>query len=275
MAGLGFVGGLGMGFAFVALWGLVRPTVRNDSDIAALGRMVIGAGSVETPDSNVHGLRNTLHLALARQGAEQGRVVGVIGAGREQGVTTLALALARSFQGAGSRTAIVDANLRNPTLSVLLGAQGQLGLADWSRSARPDALPLSSVEGLALLPAGREPKGEDHLLGLRDAGRVMDSLSGAHDIVVSDCGAAVHTLSSTLFAAQCDIVVLVLRRGIALHAASSAVAAILATSRRQVLVVLTGKQAGLAPAWVVEKARPAWTAIRALVSRQSPIWSRK
>ncbi len=58
------------------------------------GRMVVGAGSLEKPEDSVHGLRNSLHVALARQPSDHGRAIGVIGAGRAQGVTTLALALA-------------------------------------------------------------------------------------------------------------------------------------------------------------------------------------
>jgi hypothetical protein len=69
----------------------------------------------------------------------------------------------------------------------------------------------------------------------------MEKLAEEHDIIVADCGVAKQVLSSALFAAHCDVVLLVLRRGIALAEARSAAAAVLATSRKQVLVVLTGK----------------------------------
>jgi polysaccharide biosynthesis transport protein len=270
MAGIGFAGGLGMGFALIALWGLVRPTVRSEADLAALGRMVVGAGSVEAPGDSVHGLRNSLHVALARQPSDQGRAVGLVGAGRAQGVTTLALSLAHSFRSAGSQTAMVDANLRSPGLTALLGAENEPGLADWIRAARGQTLPLSQADGLALLPAGSEPTGGEHSLGPRDVGTIIDALSAAHDIVIADCGAANHMLASTLFAARCEIVVLVLRRGIALHEARSAVAAILATSRRQVLVVFTGKPAAPVPAWMSGAALAALSFASARVARILP-----
>jgi uncharacterized protein involved in exopolysaccharide biosynthesis len=275
MAGVGFAGGLGMGFALVALWGLVRPTMRSEADLAALGRMVVGAGSLESPEDSVHGLRNSLHVALARQPSDQGRAIGVIGAGREQGVTTLALALAHSFRSAGSRTAMVDANLRSPALTALLGAENEPGLADWVRAARGQSLPLWEADGLALLPAGSEPIGGEHSLGPRDVGTIIDELSAAHDFVIADCGAANHVLASTLFAARCEIVVLVLRRGIALHEARSAVAAILATSRRQVLVVFTGKPASPVPDWLSQAALAAWSYATARVARFVPALSNR
>lgn len=266
MAGVGFAGGLGMGFALIALFGLVRPTVRSEADLAALGRMVAAAGSLETPESSVHALRNTLHMALARQPSEHGRAIGVIGAGREQGVSSLALSLARSFHGTGSRTALIDGNLRSPAISTRLGADEGPGLADWIRAARPQSLPLRDSDGIALLAAGSETLGGEQALGPRDAGTVIDTLSAMHDIVIADCGAANHMLASTLFAAQCDLVVLALRRGIPLHEARSAVAAILATSRRQVLVVFTGKPAKAIPEWISKAANLAGSAAAAKIS---------
>jgi uncharacterized protein involved in exopolysaccharide biosynthesis/Mrp family chromosome partitioning ATPase len=275
MVGVGFAGGLGMGFGLVALWGLFRPTMRSEADLAALGRMVVGAGSLESPGDSVHGLRNSLHVALARQPSDQGRVVGVIGAGREQGATTLALSLAHSFRSAGSKTAMVDANLRNPALTALLGAENEPGLADWIGAARADRLPLCEADGLFLLPAGSEPIGSEQTLGPRDVATMIDALSAAHDIVIADCGAANHMLASTLFAARCELVVLVLRRGTLLHEARSAVAAILATSRRQILVVFTGKPAASVPAWVSEPALAAWSFASTRVARLVPARSNR
>ena len=84
----------------------------------------------------------------------------------------------------------------------------------------------------------------------------MDVLAEQHDVIVADCGAAKQVLSSTLFAAHCDVVLLVLRWGIPLAEARSAATAILATSRKQVLVVLTGQPSTTVPAW-------AWNALAA------------
>ena len=63
-----------------------------------------------------------LHLALSRQESGRGRILAVIGGGREQGVTTLARALANSFHQAGAKTALVDGHLDKPDMTVLNGA---------------------------------------------------------------------------------------------------------------------------------------------------------
>jgi hypothetical protein len=95
----------------------------------------------------------------------------------------------------------------------------------------------------------------------------MDRLAGQHDMVIADCGAARRVLSSTLFAAHCDVVLLVLRRGIALAEARSAAASVLATSRRQVLIVLTGQPDGAVPDWAAGAAARAREAMSALKHR--------
>ena len=79
MALVGLMGGLGFGFALVALWGLLRPTVRSEKDIAALGASVVSAGTFASADDPVHALRNMLHLALSRQESDRGRILAVIG----------------------------------------------------------------------------------------------------------------------------------------------------------------------------------------------------
>jgi polysaccharide biosynthesis transport protein len=252
MAMVGMMGGAGFGFALIALWGMLRPTIRSESDLGALGKTVVAAGSVETPDASVHKLRNALHIAMSRQPSEHGRVIAVIGGGKQAGVTTLSRMLAKSFSSAGSRTALVDANLGKRTLSEQMGAASETGITDWMAGSKQDAIPLLQRDGVTLLAAGRNRDMMDHSLSPRDVGRIMDTLAASNDIIVTDCGAATQVLSSTLFAANCDLVVLVLRRGVPLGEARSAVAAILAASRRQVLVVLTGKPNGAVPGWAIK-----------------------
>jgi uncharacterized protein involved in exopolysaccharide biosynthesis/Mrp family chromosome partitioning ATPase len=251
MAMVGLMAGLGGGFGLIALWGLLRPTVRNEKDIAALGTSVASAGAFEAADQPVHSLRNMLDIALSRHEPGRARILAVIGAGREQGVTTLARTLAHSFHHAGSRTALVDGHLEKPDMSAISGAAGEKGLTDWLLGRRTDPLPVTMADGITLLPAGCNPAIRDHSLSPRDVRQVMDKLTVEHDIVIADCGAAKQVLSSALFAAHCDVVLMVLRWGIPVPEARSAVASVLATSRKQVLVVLTGKPDDSVPPWAM------------------------
>jgi uncharacterized protein involved in exopolysaccharide biosynthesis/MinD-like ATPase involved in chromosome partitioning or flagellar assembly len=249
MALIGFAGGILLGIGLVGLWGLLRPTIRSERDIAALGNSVVSAGAFCSPLHPVHGLRNLLHLGLSRMDTGRGKVIAVIGGARDQGVTTLARALALSFHHSGSRTALVDGHLGKPDLSTLSGAAGERGLTDWVMDRRVDSLPITQDQGVTVLPAGTGHTVRDHTLSPQDVRHAMDALAEDHDVIIADCGAAKQVLSSTLFAAHCDVVLMVLRRGISLRDARSATAAVMANSRKQVLVVLTGPLPSLLPVW--------------------------
>lgn len=264
MAMVGMMGGMGLSFALIALWGLLRPTIRYEKDISALGPSMVPAGTFNAPGEPVHALRNMLHIALSRHEAGRGRILAVIGGAREQGVTTLAQALAKSFQQAGAKTALVDGHLDKPDMSELHGAASEKGLTDWILSRRVDELPLVDSSGITLLAAGQNEMVRGHSLSPRDVRHAMEELAESHDIVVADCGAAKQVLSSTLFAAHCDVVLLVLRWGISLAEARSASAAVLATSRKQVLVVLTGQPTETVPAWAQNALNGARNTILAL-----------
>lgn len=250
MAMVGMMGGLGMGFGLIAFWGMVFPTIRSEGDIAGLGKSVVAAGSLGSPQEPVDKLRASFHLALSRSTGTLGRTVAVIGGGKDSGATTLANALALSFQQTGARTALIDANLLNPALTGALGATEAAGITDWMTGSRPDLIPLTQANGMTLLAAGRNRTVGDNAIAPRDVSRILEALASGSDIVVADCGSANRVLSSTLFAAQADLAVLVLRRGTSLGEARAAVASILAASRRQILVVLTGRPASPVPAWI-------------------------
>jgi succinoglycan biosynthesis transport protein ExoP len=264
MAMVGLMGGFGFGFALIALWGLLRPTVRSEKDIAYLGASVASAGVFTSASDPVHALRNMLHLALSRHDPGRGRILAVIGASNAQGVTTLSRALADSFHQSGSRTALVDGHLAKPDISDSYNGTHDKGLTDWIMGRRTDPLPVTNDGGITLLPAGFNPEIRDHSVSPRDVRHAMEKLAEDHDIVITDCGVAKQVLSSTLFAAHCDVVLLVLRRGISLAEARSAAAAVLATSRKQVLVVLTGKPDAAIPAWAVTAVTAALRPVTAL-----------
>ena len=264
MAMVGMMGGLGLGFALIALWGILRPTIRSEKDISALGASVAYAGAFVSAGEPVHRLRNMLHLALLRHDSAHGRIVAVIGAGREQGVTTLARALAQSFHQSGSRTALVDGHLAKPDMSAMYAGLHEKGLTDWIFGRRSDPLPLTRDGGITLLPAGNSPEVRDHSISPGDVRHAMDMLAEDHDIVIADCGVAKQVLSSTLFAAHCDVVLLVLRRGISQAEARSAAAAVLATSRKQVLAVLNGEPDAAMPAWMMNAVQSGFRPVSAM-----------
>lgn len=79
----------------------------------------------------------------------------------EQGDTAAVVAsnLAITLTRAGKRVALVDANLRRPTLGTLFQTEGQEGVADWLADGAndPKLVPIEWAPGLMVMPVGTVP----------------------------------------------------------------------------------------------------------------------
>ena len=85
-------------------------------------------------------IKNLLDVALGRTNAKTKRVV-VAGAGRGQGTTTIASALARAGNQAGYKTLLIDADVASPQLSQTVGLSAKIS---WLNGIGTD-LPLGEV----------------------------------------------------------------------------------------------------------------------------------
>ena len=78
--------------------------------------------------------------------------IAVTGARGGEGVTTVALGIARALAARGP-TLLAEGHLRRPTLAQRLGLQGP-GLLDWDRTGALPVLDLPEVPGLSVLCGG-------------------------------------------------------------------------------------------------------------------------
>jgi Mrp family chromosome partitioning ATPase/uncharacterized protein involved in exopolysaccharide biosynthesis len=123
LAALGAVGGVGLGFGLVLLWGMregrvrhmvdvdaessrglflgVVPEVRDPNDERATGGPLMAP---EMTDYCVHHIRAMLQLRFTGRAS----VVGITSPGPTSGKTTLGIALAKSYAATGSRTLLID-----------------------------------------------------------------------------------------------------------------------------------------------------------------------
>lgn len=127
LALVGGMGGLGLGFGLVALYGLLGARMRHLDDVdvrARRGRFVgilpqvSASAEAETAgmaDFCVHHVRAMLQL---RRGDAR-RVVGITSASPGAGKSTVAMALGVSFSGTGARTLLVDCDVVGHGLTAL------------------------------------------------------------------------------------------------------------------------------------------------------------
>jgi capsular exopolysaccharide synthesis family protein len=158
-------------------------------------------------------LRTRLELG---DGGALVHVVLVTSPGREDGksltVANLGLAMAQEYR---RRVAVVDANLRHPTLHRLFGLPNGPGLSDVLAGRLPldEALVSLEAHNLTVLPAGTPTAHPAESLGTLAMRRTMDTLRSRFDAVVMDAPAATPLADVGILTPLTDCIVLVVRAG--------------------------------------------------------------
>lgn len=114
----------------------------------------------------------------------------VTGAERGEGRTTVLLALARLLANRGLRTAIVDCDLKAPTLAEMLGVRAEVGWDDVyaERLQVQDALIESTEDRVTILPMRNGLANPRVMAGNRILATMIDTLRGHYDMVLVDVG---------------------------------------------------------------------------------------
>jgi succinoglycan biosynthesis transport protein ExoP len=136
------------------------------------------------------------------------------------GKTTTAVHLAIALCAGGRRVALVEGDLRKPTLHEIFGVPNHAGLADLLESDGPlndsalqARLRATGVKGLHLLTAGAYLKFHPASLESGRLAEVLAYFRKNYDLVLVDCPPALQIPDARLLARDCDAVVLVGRAG--------------------------------------------------------------
>lgn len=134
----------------------------------------------------------TLRTTLAFSGEDMNRVA-ITSAEPGDGKTTVLANLGACFSQAGKKTLLIDADLRRPGLTRLLGHRGPGGLVDVLRSDC-DVAELCGrhtrnlgVDGLDLLPSGTKPSDPAEVLTSVRMEQVLAWADSIYDQVLVDC----------------------------------------------------------------------------------------
>lgn len=143
------------------------------------------------------------------------RTLLVASAGLDEGAPEVAANLAVVFAQAGQRVALVDADLRRPSLHRLFGVANRGGLTGAVLADEVDApaLGATTVEGLALLVAGPLPPNPADLLGSQRVQRLVAGLTAQHDLAIFAAPPVTAVPDAAVLAPRVDGVLLVLAAG--------------------------------------------------------------
>jgi protein-tyrosine kinase len=168
--------------------------------------------ALDEPDSPAAEQYRVLHQRLVRLAARRPlRVVAVTSAGRREGRTTTAANLALTAAQEGRATALVEADLRRPGLSALLGLAPRAGLAEVIEGKAELAQAMTRLGPLAVLCAGGD--GRDAPLRNPRALAVLEQLRAAFELVIVDAPPAIAFADGDRLVTAADGALLVVRAG--------------------------------------------------------------
>ena len=199
---LGVLLGLALGVAAVLVRAVLDSRIHTLADVEAVTDLPVLGGIARDRQSSVGGLvvrdhpnsaqaeafrrlRTNLQ-ALDFGGGPRSIVItsSLVGEGR----TAIAANLAVALTDAGAKVALIDGDLRHPSLADLLGLEHAVGLTDVLTGRTPlvEALqPWGSGE-LYVLPAGRFQSAPSDLLGSPPMARLLASLGAEFDYILID-----------------------------------------------------------------------------------------
>lgn len=132
-----------------------------------------------------------------------------------EGKTSVASNLAISWAQSGASVCLVEADLRRPGISGVLGIDGSIGLSDVLVGERDldQVLVPWNHDMLTVLPAGSLPPDPAALLGSTAMATLVTSLRDRFDIVVYDTPPMLSVTDAVVLGEHVDGVVLVIRSG--------------------------------------------------------------
>ena len=195
---------------------LTSPAKSGRQRKAADGSLV--SYGIDYPFSTFAESFRQLRLALNYGSDRRGKIVGVIATREGEGKSTVASNLAHQYAAHGTRTILIDCDLRQPSLSEQLCQADTYGLPDvlTGAIAWQSATQVNPANGLAVLSgfAGTAGGNSSELLMLPTFQELLEELSAAYEVIildfaptglVSDARAAASLVDTFLLVISCGL----------------------------------------------------------------------
>lgn len=133
--------------------------------------------------------------------------------GPGEGKSTTSANLSVVFAKAGQRVLLVDADMRKPTVYKTFQINNNEGLSTLLSTKKDlmDAIQLSGVDNLSILPSGPKPPNPSELLGSIRMNQLIDEMRTHFDIIIFDMPPVVTVTDAQIMASRTDGTLLVVR----------------------------------------------------------------
>jgi tyrosine-protein kinase Etk/Wzc len=174
------------------------------------------------PAEAFRALRTSVRYTRAGEGT---REILVTSPGARDGKSLTAANLAVTLAQQGTRTLLVDADLRKAVQHLTFGVDREPGLSECLVDGIPvrRAVRATDVEGLDLLPAGAPPPNPAELLGSERMERLLAEVRDAYGAMVVDSPPALVVTDASVLAPQLEGVLVVVRAEQTVREAAEAV----------------------------------------------------
>ena len=257
--GLGFVVGLLIGVGIVVLRDVLDNTVKSAQDFEAFGVPAMGHVPFDKrtatapiafradPNSARSEAYRQIRTNLQFVDVDNPpKIISVTSAMPGEGKSTTSLNLAAALAEAGARVCLIEADLRRPSLSRVLGLVGDVGFTTALIGKTPVEDVLQNAgQNLAVLTSGPIPPNPSELLITDHAREIIERVASHVDFVVIDTPPLLPVTDGATVATLADATLLVCRGGkTTREQAERSVDALDKVGRRPVGVVLNAVTRG-------------------------------
>lgn len=232
VAGISIIAGLFLGLLAIYILDELDDRFRTIEDIerqlhvpvmAIIRRLLVhegvGADAIQVhvaPNVTESEAFRTLRTSLTLQGQNLQRLI-VTSPEPGDGKTTISSNISACFAQAGKRVLMLDADMRRPGLTRMMGLQGQEGMSDLLRETRPiremaeEFIIPSGIEGFDLISSGPRPSNPSELLSNHRMSELLDWASAHYDLVVIDSPPILAASDCAILGNLVDGIALVIR----------------------------------------------------------------
>ncbi|MEH3102547.1 MAG: polysaccharide biosynthesis tyrosine autokinase [Sphingomonas phyllosphaerae] len=152
-------------------------------------------------------------LSFSASSAHGGKILGITSALPKEGKTTTSTSVARVLATGGSRTLLLDTDLRRRSVSVTLAPQARAGLGEAlaGTAALDDVLVREEATGLDVLPLAATVGTSPHLFETPEFAALLAELRRRYDHIVVDTAPVLAVADTRVLAQHFDALALLVR----------------------------------------------------------------